>query len=77
MGVQLVEPSIPVRALPIQPGFGRVERRRYELIGSDPTLLARCHEPALLEYVQVLRGIEVGDRLVVRGADEVREGHKV
>ncbi len=29
------------------------------------------------EYVQVLRGLEVGDRVVVRGADEVREGDKV
>ena len=29
------------------------------------------------EYVQVLRGVEVGDSIVIRGADEVREGDKV
>ncbi|HUR72900.1 MAG TPA: efflux RND transporter periplasmic adaptor subunit [Sporichthya sp.] len=29
------------------------------------------------EYVQVLRGLAVGDRVVVRGADGVREGDKV
>ncbi len=29
------------------------------------------------EYVQILRGLEDGDTVVVRGADEVREGDKV
>lgn len=29
------------------------------------------------EYVQILRGVEVGDSVVIRGADEVREGDKV
>ncbi len=29
------------------------------------------------EYVQILRGLEVGDSVVVRGADEVRDGDKV
>jgi multidrug efflux pump subunit AcrA (membrane-fusion protein) len=29
------------------------------------------------EYVEILRGLNVGDRVVIRGADSVREGDKV